>query len=219
MIELFYAKISCYIEDKKLETLSFLLEQDKRNRIFNYSIKDDKKNSLYSELFLRSKICKDLNLKNSDICFLQNKYGKPYLKSHPDYFYNISHTQNAFVVAISSKDVGVDIERVRNVDIHIAERFFTKNEIAYVTMLSYGMNERFFEVWTQKEAFTKFKGKGLTIPLNSFDVFETYISRKLKTIKTHNYIISVCNNDCNKELKFFEISEKKIEDNMISIQM
>ena len=116
MTELFYIEIDNYIEDAKFEELLFLIEQERRNQILNFRMREDKKISLYSELFLRAKICNELNLINSDICFLRNNYGKPYLKDHLEYFYNISHTQNAFAVAISKKCVGVDIEKIKNID-------------------------------------------------------------------------------------------------------
>ena len=49
---------------------------------------------------------------------------------------------------------------------------------------------RFFEIWTQKEAYLKFKGTGISGGLNRFNVFE--IPEKINTFIIDGYVISVC---------------------------
>ena len=50
--------------------------------------------------------------------------------------------------------------------------------------------KRFFEVWTKKEAFLKYKGTGITAGLDSVNVFDCYPN--IKTFYFEDYIISVC---------------------------
>jgi 4'-phosphopantetheinyl transferase len=70
-------------------------------------------------------------------------------------------------------DLGIDLEFVKK-DIpflDIAKHFFSQFE--YQELLSTPEISRiqaFYHGWTRKEAFIKAKGKGLSIPLDSFDV-------------------------------------------------
>ena len=72
-----------------------------------------------------------------------------------------------------NSDVGVDIEYLNKelVTEDIARNYFSNYEVTELFKLS--ENDRisaFFSIWTRKEAFIKAIGKGLSIPLDSFDV-------------------------------------------------
>ncbi len=70
-------------------------------------------------------------------------------------------------------EIGVDVERVRS-DFEyeeIAERFFSANEVAMLrTIPAEKKLETFYNCWSRKEAYIKAHGKGLSLPLDSFDV-------------------------------------------------
>lgn len=113
-------------------------------------------------------------------------HGKPYFKES-DIYFNISHTDALQAVAIGKSEVGVDIEKIRDVNLKVASRF-TKEEYDYV--MEAESSNRFFEIWTKKEAYLKFKGTGISGGLNSFNVFE--IPEKINTFIIDGYVISVC---------------------------
>ena len=76
--------------------------------------------------------------------------------------------------------IGIDCETIYKKDpMALAERFFTKNEIQMI-LSSENIEKAFTTIWTKKEACLKLLGKGLSVPLSSFDVeslpyhFETY---------------------------------------------
>lgn len=169
--------------------------------------KQDKKLSLYSELIVRNHICHKHKMKNSAIKFDTNHYGKPLLKNYKNFHFNISHTHNAIAVAITDSPVGIDLEKVKEVDLKIAKRFFTEREIDYI-ICGDNLAKRFFEVWTKKEAYIKYVGKGLSIPLKSFSVLD--IAEKIVTTEKDGYIISVCANNINPNYKIFGIDENDI---------
>jgi len=180
-----------------IERLLPLVSTKKREQIGKFKFDIDKALSLYAEIIVRYSICTVLGIKNTDILFEKNEYGKPHFKDYPELYFNISHTRNAVCVSILDKPTGIDIERIRIADIRIAERFFASNELKYI-IASPKPNECFYEVWTKKEAYIKYLGKGLSVPLNSFDVFNEDFECDIITTKLHDYIISICNtsNNC-----------------------
>lgn len=112
------------------------------------------------------------------------------LFKYQPFFPSVSHTSNIIVIVVSNNEIGVDIEKIRNADLRIAKRFFTKYEQEYILENSLVQNNRFYEVWTKKEAYMKYVGKGLHMPINSFNVFDRNISEKLKTFKRDDYSLS-----------------------------
>lgn len=152
---LYNVKINDLVNTEKFNELLDLVSKEKQEEINHFRFHIDKKLSLYSNVLVRILIRKFLNINNSHIVFQKNGYGKPLLMNYADFHFNISHTRNAFVVAISDGVVGVDIENVRTADLKIAKRFFTDNEYIYITELEVGTDERFFEIWTKKEAYVK----------------------------------------------------------------
>jgi len=57
--------------------------------------------------------------------------------------------------------------------------------------------QRFYEVWTKKESYAKYVGKGLSIPLKTFDVIDDSIKENFSIFNINGYIISICKNDIN----------------------
>lgn len=186
---------------KYINFMNFVsVEKQKKINKFRFDI--DKKLSLFSDLLVRYIACISLNLSNKDLLFSKNIYGKPYLLGNPDFKFNISHTRDAIAVGMSTNEIGVDIEKIKSADLKIAERFFCKNELNYIISKDKRQDTSFFEIWTKKEAYTKWIGKGLTIPLTAFDVTSTEINSKMKVIQMNDYIISLC---CNGVVDTFEI--------------
>lgn len=96
---------------------------------------------------------------------LETEYEKPYIPNQ-DYF-NISHSGDYVVLAQAETEVGVDIEKINDRHLNVAERVFTERELLWMNEDS---KERFFILWTQKEAVMKAVGKGLSLAPESFDV-------------------------------------------------
>lgn len=155
---------------------------------------------LYSELLLRVVLCKELNISNKEIVLEYNDYGKPFLRNYNNFYFNVSHTENAIVIAISDKCIGIDIEKIRTINLSIAKRFYADFEKKYLFQSQENIYERFFEIWTKKEAYIKYIGKGLSIPLDSFDIFNTTISKQICFLKKSDYIISICSDSCAKNI-------------------
>ena len=95
---------------------------------------------------------------------------KPRFDTDEAYF-NLSHSHGVLFVGISFAPIGVDIEKVRDVDYKKFAFIDAKDE------------QDFFEKWTERESYVKFTGEGIatirgTVPDNlnfeHFDVFDGY---------------------------------------------
>lgn len=215
-----------YIEDKLDKALfNYLMSfvsQDKRERIVKFHKIEDAQRTLVADILLRFIICNRLGVRNNDIFFYMNEFGKPFLKHFNNFHFNISHACEWVVCAVYNMPVGIDIENIQPVDIHIAKRFFSKPE--YNDLLNMDDLNRlsyFFDLWTLKESYIKAAGKGLSIPLNSFSfriegdniIFDTKNELKECYFKRFNidsrYKMAVCGlaDDFPCNVKIFELSE------------
>ncbi len=98
--------------------------------------------------------------------------GKPCFKGSENTFISISHSDGLCLAALSDSEIGVDAERMTGDTlrlIKLAKRFFTPGEAEYVKEAP---EKRFFEIWCKKESYMKYTGKGFSLPMNSFSVFE-----------------------------------------------
>ncbi len=130
----------------------------------NYKNEDDRKLSILSSLLL-DKALKKHDLSERDMKYTFNAYGKPYFANAEDLHFSISHSGEYAMVVLSDKEIGCDIQQIKDINLSIADRFFTAEERKYVKC-----TEDFFRIWTLKESFIKTVGKGLAMPLNSFTV-------------------------------------------------
>lgn len=86
--------------------------------------------------------------------------GKPFLAEYPDIKFNISHCSGLAVCGISDVEIGVDAELVRRYNGKVMKRIFSEEEAKLVTA-SGNPDYDFFRIWTLKECFGKYLGKGL----------------------------------------------------------
>ena len=85
--------------------------------------------------------------------------GKPYLTDE-GHFFNISHSGDYVVCAISDADIGVDVEGFSPVRPAVLRRCFIEDEQQWIG----NDPERFFRLWTMKEAYMKLLGTGFSLP-------------------------------------------------------
>ena len=98
---------------------------------------------------------------------LQYSYGprgKPYLREQP-FFFNLSHSGEYVVCALSDCEIGVDIQYQRAQDSsRLAERFFhiREKELLEQAGTKEEYRDLFYKLWTMKEAYGKMTGEGIT---------------------------------------------------------
>lgn len=123
---------------------------------------------------LRRILSEYLECAPESIRFGRNEYGKPFLPEEMCIEFNLSHSGDAALVAVTrGRAIGVDIEhyRKRLETEKISKRYFSPAEAAVLFKLPEGERERaFYACWTRKEAYIKARGEGLSIGLKRFDV-------------------------------------------------
>jgi 4'-phosphopantetheinyl transferase len=143
-----------------------------------------------AEIFIQRIANNHLGIAREKLIIDKNKYGKPFLVHFPNIHYNVSHTKGLIVCAISNHCVGIDVERIKPFNKPIVERFFSRNECEYVFVSKENQDKRFAEIWTKKEAYVKWLGKGMEVPFESFDVCHEG-AENLYSFSWGHYYISV----------------------------
>lgn len=163
---------------------------------------------------LLDEVLKKLGLSPSPI--LKTKQGRPYFKDHPLVDFSLSHTDGLAVCALCQADeappprVGVDTERLSSFDREkleaFANRFFGTCERRFV-LGSEEPRAAFTRVFTQKEAYAKYRGEGLGAHLSKTDTcapdFEKANGVRFHTYREGDCFISLCVSSACKDQPLF----------------
>ncbi len=178
-----------------------IIKQQKQQLINKLKNLDDKKRSILGEKLLIYGLRKFYNVDYNDIVINLNDEGKPYINNRDfDYIkYNISHSYDYVICAFSDKEIGVDIEKIREININIINKFATSNEIKYILSNKKQILNRLFTIYALKESYFKMLGTNLNNIQNiEFTIKNGNITcsdskTKFQIIKSiKGYIISIC---------------------------
>lgn len=160
-----------------------------------------KMQTIAGELLARYAVGQFISDSARNIDIIYGEKGKPHIENLDEVHFNISHSGHYVVCAVATTEIGIDIERIRKVNLRIAERFFSASEIK--DLMNYEEQDRmqyFITLWTIKESFLKAIGRGLTQHLNSFTIIK----------KDNAYYLTG-----NKEAEKYSIGLHKISDNYL----
>jgi len=126
----------------------------------------------------------------------QNQYGKPLLPYDDNRHFNISHARDYSVIAVSSGEIGIDIEEIktdnrrRKYDEMTARRVFSDEYYKEFSDSDESQKKYVFtKLWTQLEAILKANGTGFHLdPRKSPEIFSNW---KIQNIELGDHIISV----------------------------
>lgn len=171
MIDLYAVRI-CSEEQILYRQLLPYVSESRRQAAARYVHPIDALRTVAGEALARVAICQRLGISNGTLTFGQNEYGRPLLMKPTGFDFNVSHAGDWVVCAFGDRTLGIDVEQIRSIDLSLAERFFAPGEQRAVldkpterARLVY-----FFQIWTLKESYVKTLGKGLSIPLDAFEV-------------------------------------------------
>lgn len=168
MLRLFAIENSCFNDDEKFEKYLALADCARRGKIQKLSVRERRNQSLAAGVILPLALQRSGYFGKFKLEY--GKYGKPCLAEPEGLYFNLSHSGEWTVLALSDCEVGCDIQRVKLADIRLAERFFAADEIESVRQAGDSANDLFFRLWTVKESYLKALGTGFSRPMNSFSV-------------------------------------------------
>lgn len=119
--------------------------------------------------------------------FSYNKHNKPYLKNYPEWYFNISHSKTAVCCVLSHKEIGIDIEEVKDYKENLAAYICNDEELKSLYE-SEDKTDDFYKLWTQKEAVFKMIGSGITNDIK--DILNTH-NINIESHKIDNIWLSV----------------------------
>ena len=225
MTEIFAIQLidEAVFEKLKPELLK-LLPEETCKKVNAFARSNDSQRSLLGELLARHLLHKATGEPLPDEAFITGDKGKPAHDGFRGIHFNITHSGEWVAVALSSKCVGVDVERIRKIPEGLAKRFFSEAENQWLDSAKNEAEQKdiFFTLWTLKESFLKAIGSGLTKSLSSFTIlqkgnnhFELRQNEETEGFKLYNfdfrdgYKLSVCAEDSEFEQKvnFIEIKD------------
>ena len=145
---------------------------EQTNRILKYKLPLNKKQCFCARL-MEKFIADTYGFSVEEITIGAN--GKPCVDNIN---YNISHSGNIVICAVSEQPVGCDVELVRKVNKNVADKYFSEQE----------KKMDFFRVWTAKESYLKMTGEGICPDLKNIEV----VFEENKSFIKRNGIIEDC---------------------------
>jgi 4'-phosphopantetheinyl transferase len=185
---------------RAISSLSGFINKDDQRKAESQHNSEDKTTILICYTLLRQILAKRLGINPYEVIYTVSEKGKPGIEGDKLYF-NISHTRDAFAVAISEySPIGIDLEKIsKNISFEpIVKRFFSVEEAAFIFSSERKSRELFFLLWTRKEALLKSFGTGILPYISHIDVFRpvNFIEKNQDedlmdiSLSNHHYIYS-----------------------------
>lgn len=150
-----------------------ILNQEEQDRANRYYFEKHKRRFIKARATLRLILSRYLNINPKHITFTSNAYGKPALLHDTSLQFNLSHSGEHALLAIGAKHpLGIDLEcfSARPYE-GIAQEMFSQRENQAFKQIPDALKTlTFFHIWSQKEAFIKAAGLGLSYPTKQFNV-------------------------------------------------
>jgi len=154
MLTIYQADTKRFQGKKSLEKLLKELPLNMHKKALRYKFEEDAYNFVVGRLLLKKGL-EELVMGDKLQQITYQNSGKPYLD---DVSFNISHSGNKVVCVLSTKgEVGVDIEKIKEVKLEDFEAWFTKMEWTEINNAPSPL-QKFYWYWTRKESIIKALG-------------------------------------------------------------
>jgi len=203
-----------------VDSFKSILTGDEIGRANRFYLQKDRNRFITSRAALRTILGKYLNLAPEAVEFESGLNKKPFIKNgnQNNLQYNLSHSGDAILLAVTDSPIGADVEFINN-DFGYSEVLtdnFSSAEVNYITETD--SIHRFFKLWTRKEAVTKATAQGLDCDLRLLPGLEgtsvvaggIIASNEDWVINSFNlnmqYIASVASNPLIDQISFFNLA-------------
>ncbi len=157
MIKLFVADTTVFADEEIYKFWYDRMDPERKKRIDAFKVTSGKYQCLCAGMLLMVSL-KQEGISNYRIRTGQG--GKPYIEGG-EVFFNISHSEERAVIALSDEEVGVDIEKIRHFKDGLSDYVFDEREKSYRDQEP--EDEICTQMWTCKESIMKYVGKGITL--------------------------------------------------------
>ncbi len=211
MITILYFKIENIWRDEILKQQLYTLPEKMQKNILVYKSKKDQQVRICAKLMLYQ-LMTDFGLTPeyglNDIKY--DIFNKPFLNKK--FYFSIAHSEDLVVCTASSKkSIGIDVEKIKPIDVVLLKDSFTKDEWLFLEEKKYDL-DFFYYLWTRKEAVLKAIGKGIYEEMSHVEVLKNEITYDEQPYFIYditmdaNYKIAVaCNNKIIFDVKEFTI--------------
>lgn len=168
-------------------------ELNKLSALCDKNQKSKQPQSIIAHAELKKLLADHYNIQASDITFKVGKHGKPFYKE--DIRFSITHSGNYVFIALNDKEIGLDAELIREINIDILRKTATEEESEFLRH-SNSFDIDFLKIWTVKEAYYKYTGTGIIAP-NDISADDIQNNFNVITYEDCGYIISAVREKAN----------------------
>lgn len=148
-----------------------VLSEAEHLRACRFHFEQDRRRYISARSALRLLLGHYIGVDPRTLVFAVGEHGKPYLESHRNIHFNLTHSGPLAGLAISTHGaVGLDCEYIHEMEemTSISERVCSEDELRIMSGVSVKQyRELFFRSWTRKESILKAIGLGLGFSLRS----------------------------------------------------
>jgi 4'-phosphopantetheinyl transferase len=146
-----------------------VLSDDERSRADRLVVEKKRNRFVHARAGLRHLLAQHLGLEPTELTFAYGERGKPYLPECPQLSFNLSHSADKAALILregvgGNRRIGIDIEdAIRDREYAaFSKRFFATEEQEWLLASDPGaIKDRFYRIWTNKEAYVKALGVGI----------------------------------------------------------
>lgn len=191
--------LNIYISKVPNSPIGEVLNKERNDEILNIKNEQAKKEKYFIwKLF--EKALKELDIDINTLTFKKNQNGKLFTDG---FYFSFSHSNGHLVVAISSNNVGIDIQTKKEIKPSLVKKILNEKEyLEYLNNID--KVDYFFTKWTQKEAIFKYKGDSYSFIPSSIDTLS--FDKILFSEDTNDLFISVAS-----EVQITSIKEINLE--------
>ena len=214
MVVILFTELTNRIDDDIFNVLLTMVPASFEEQILRYKRWQDRQTSLFGKLLLLRSL-REVDVFPGNVFPLHyTDYRRPFFSKNTEIDFNISHTHNCVVCALSKEHrVGIDVEEVVSIDITEFRAQFHEQEWNLIEC-STDRCYQFYNSWTRKEAVIKADGRGLSIPLKKLSVIpdqvilerNTWFLTKVDMLKGHVAHIATSSHVCNDDISLQRIT-------------
>lgn len=122
------ARADSFEDEAAFDAALTTMSEYRRGKVESYRFAKDRRLSLLVGVLL-DELLRDLGLRERDMLYGETANGKPVFANHGDLHFNLAHSGNMAIAALSTSPIGVDVEHLPTFAYDVAEPYeWTKME-------------------------------------------------------------------------------------------